>query len=185
MAQIITILSGGVPSPQGVIVPANTPIQFYNQSGQTVSITFNPNPNSGSSTLFQNVGNLTNGSYSSVLTPSSANGATNYNVIVSGGGSVGPYAIQEGSGYMIVLVTNNDAEPDPIAIPYGGNLQILSSNMNQYNLGWGVVNPFGAGNMGQTSSNVYGAQILYFGYSLSAQAKPGGEVGGGKVIIRS
>ena len=185
MAQVITLLAGGVPSPQGVILPAGTQIQFNNQSGQSVTINYTNQGNQNGllyPTFTQNP--IPNGGSSGVLSPNYANGAMNYTVTPSGGTASDPYAVQLGSGYMIVVVTNNNAEPDPIAIPYWGNLQIISANMNQqYDLTWVSLNPFGPGNMGETSSGVYGAQALYTGYTLSPQ--PGGAPGGGKVIIRS
>ena len=185
MAQIITILAAGVASPQGVILAASTQIQFNNQSGQPVTITYTANGSQGvNNNLFPPVTNpLPNGASSAVLTPIYANGAMNYTVTPSPGIAAGPYAIQLGQGYMIVTVSNNTTNPSPVAIPYGGNLQVFSADSKQYNLGWGVTNPFG--NMNQTSPTVYNAQTLWFGYSVTAQgmAGPGGELGGGKVIV--
>jgi len=182
MAQIITILAGGVASPQGVILAASTQIQFNNQSGQPVTITYTANGNQGGN-LFPPVSNpIPNGGNSGVLTPNYTNGAMNYTVTPSPGVAAGPYAIQLGSGNMVVGVTNNNTNPGSVVIPYGGNLQVISFDSSQYDIGWGPATPFN--NLNETGTNVYTAQTLEFGYSLTAQeAGPGGEIGGGHVII--
>jgi plastocyanin len=199
VVQTITIDSTLTPTPQAVKVAPGTEIEFVNNSGDTINITFNANPPGSpppnAQVLFNNTANIGPGE-SDTLTPLLSNGSTNYMVNVVGGSSYGPFAIQVGNGPLYVQVTydstNNVAMCDPgtVVIPVGGALQMINTDSNSYNIGWGgITNPFNpalttvGGNQGNSihQGTASAGTYTYTAGKVSAGEVPG--VGGGKVII--
>jgi plastocyanin len=200
VTQTITIGTNFTPTPQAVKVLTGTDIEFVNNSGQTINITFNPNPPGSpppnAQVLFTNTPNFGPGG-SSILTPLLANGSTNYMVNVVGGASYGPFAIQVGNGPLYVQVTFDTTEnevmcnPGTVVIPVGGALQMVNTDSNSYSIGWGagITNPFNpplivvGGFQGNAIHQGLGVAATY-NYSAS-KLDAGGvpQAGGGKVIF--
>jgi len=134
-------------NPEGCILPVTTQnVTFTNNSGYSIDIAFNP-PG-----IFAPVTGLSPTAPNNVNTqPAPTNVSVNYNVTVhlpAGPTTNGPYAIQAGSGAMIVTVSGNvggeTVSPDPVAIPAGGNLEMRPAiSSNKYNVGgWTNGDPF-------------------------------------------
>ena len=144
-AQNISITATGA-TPGGCILTAvQDTVTFTNSSGYSIDITFNPTG------IFNNVSNLSPTSGSNVNTqPAPVNASVNYYVTVYEPGVTvtnGPYAIQQGTGAMVVTVsgsgTNITCAPDPVAIPVGGNLKMSPAiSTSQYTVGWTNGDPF-------------------------------------------
>jgi hypothetical protein len=138
IVQVINIDSTFTASPKAVIIAAGTEVNFTNNSGATINITFEPNPPGPA--LFVNTPNLAPGTIDG-QTPQPANGSVNYYVNVVGGASHGPYAIQVGNGPLYIQVTYNNATgqgictPDQPVIPYLGYLEMISNDYN-YSVSW-------------------------------------------------
>ncbi|MGO9862400.1 MAG: hypothetical protein ACLPLR_02215 [Terriglobales bacterium] len=197
LVEIITIGANFTPSPQAVIVAPGTEIEFVNNTGFTINITFNPNPPGSppppAQLLFNNTPNIAPGG-NNTQSPLCANGSTNYMVNVVGGASYGPFAIQVGNGplYVQLSYVNSVVECDPgeVMIPIGGTLQMVNTDSNSYSIGWGVVtNPFNPPltTVGGVSGNVVHQSIAPAGtYTYTAgksmhKLVPGH--GGGKIVI--
>jgi hypothetical protein len=146
-SQTITIGTNFEPSPKGCTIapPGTLSITFTNNSGTTIDIQFETNPVYPNQIVFNNVSNLANGT-SNTQQPQVANATVNYNVI-AGGTPYGPYAIQVGNGPMYVQITYDTTKsagqctPDPIAIPPGGTLEMVSTDYT-YTVGWLTSDPF-------------------------------------------
>lgn len=118
-----------------------------------------------------------------------ANGSVNYIVSVNGAQVGGPYAIQVGAGPLYVEITSMYSQPDPIAVPAGGTLEIYSNDSNTYTIKWpAAFNPFptiseakpGAGN-NTPGTQVGPAQV--YAYTFSVKLLQGN--GGGTVKVLS
>jgi len=146
-SQTITIGTTFEPSPKGCIIapPGTLSITFTNNSGAPISIQFETNPVYPNQIVFNNISNLANNT-SNTQQPQVANATVNYNVIANGT-SHGPYAIQVGNGPMYVQVTYDTTKsagqcnPDPIAIPPGGTLEMVSTDYT-YEVAWPTSDPF-------------------------------------------
>ena len=127
--QTITINSSFVASPQAIIYGLGTTVEFINNSGVAINITFVANP--PGPTLFSNITNLANGASSS-QGPINVSGSANYYVNV-GATNYGPYAIQVGNGSLWVQVTSLDGVgqcvPAVAVIPVQGGLQMNSTDV--------------------------------------------------------
>jgi hypothetical protein len=135
----ISITAAGA-TPEGCILSTTqNSVSFTNNSGASISIAFNP------AGIFANINNLPAGQ-TSAPQPAPANAAVNYSVTV-GAAVNGPYAIQTGTGYMLVVVSTSGEEiictPDEVAIPVGGNLRLSpAANIDDYPVTWNNVDPF-------------------------------------------
>jgi hypothetical protein len=146
-SQTITIGTTFEASPKGCTIapPGTLSITFTNNSGAPISIQFETNPVYPNQIVFNNISNLANGT-SNTQQPQVANATVNY-YVTSGATSHGPYAIQVGIGPMYVQVTYDNAKgagqctPDPIAIPPGGTLEMVSTDYT-YSVGWPTSDPF-------------------------------------------
>ncbi|MGB9235013.1 MAG: hypothetical protein WCC04_11405 [Terriglobales bacterium] len=196
VVQQFTIDSTFTPTPQGVIIPSGTQVEFVNNSGSPVNITFNPNP-PATPTLFTNITNLANGAPSTPQSPQLTNGSVNYTIGPVGGLANGPFAIQVGLSnqnggpiYVQVLYTagEGDSQPDPVAIPEGGTLEMISLDPHTYTVGW-TKDPFvtplnqvaQTGNVPHTANGAVGS----YPYTLTLKNASQLGIGGGKVIIVS
>ncbi|MGA2966153.1 MAG: hypothetical protein ABSD64_08065 [Terriglobales bacterium] len=201
VVQTISIDSTFTPTPQAVKVLTGTEIEFVNNSGSTINITFNPNPPGSpppaAQLLFSPIGNISPGGSSTPQSPQSANGSTNYMVNMVGGASYGPFAIQVGNGplYIQVNYSNNAASCNPgeVVIPVGGQLQMVNTDSNSYSVGWGpgITNPFNPALTsvgGQQGNAIHQATAGAGTYTYTATKTSTNEVpssGGGKIIIKS
>ncbi|MFZ0796598.1 MAG: hypothetical protein WCA13_15130 [Terriglobales bacterium] len=125
--------------PEGCILTTlQNAVTFTNNSGYTIQIAFNPTG------IFTNITLPDPNTGSNVNTqPAPTNASVNYSVTVNlpAGPQVnGPYAIQTGTGYMVVTVSGSGDNlknvPDPVAIPVGGNLMMYTSSNNVYPVSW-------------------------------------------------
>jgi plastocyanin len=128
--QTITINSSFVASPQAIIYGLGTTVEFINNSGVAINITFVANP--PGPTLFSNITNLANGASSS-QGPINVSGSANYYVNV-GATNYGPYAIQVGNGSLWVQVTSLDVDwegvsGDPLSPVLQNVYKGMSSNV--------------------------------------------------------
>jgi hypothetical protein len=177
-------------NPEGCILTTiQTSVTFTNNSGYPIDITFNPTG------IFNNVTNLPPTAGSNVNTqPAPANFSVNYNVTVHiPGGTVtnGPYAIQAGTGSMVVMVSGSGNSitcvPDPVAIPVGGNLKMSPAvNSNQYAVAWTDGDPFTipittVDNVSHTENPQDGPGQYRFTVTKTSPRETG--PGGGKVIV--
>jgi hypothetical protein len=140
-AKVITINPGYVPTPQACKIAgsAQQEVTFTNNSGATIDIRFDGIPVIGN--VFSDITGLTDGNSSDPQLPQVANGTANYRVYVGGVKQAGgPYAIQVGNGPMYIQVTNVATgpmtNPDPVAIPYGGTLEMLPGDAHTYGVSW-------------------------------------------------
>ena len=138
----ITINSSFIPSPQGLKVQQGDTVNFQNNSGVDISIQFAPNP-PGLALSPTNPLPVPHGSSAGFTAPD-YDAAANYYIYV---GTVNqnptdPYAIQVGNGPLYVQVTwspslgAGQTNPDPVAIPAQGNLQMFSTDTTSYTATW-------------------------------------------------
>jgi len=191
--EVITIDSTFTPSPQGVILSSGTPVEFVNNSGATINITFNAN--APGPKLFDNITNLLNQNTSAQQQPQAVNGSVNYTITAVGGSTYGPFAIQVGGGPLYVQITYTAgagfSTPDPAVIPVGGTLEMVNLDPHSYGVGWGGGNnPFSpalnqvgraAGNSAHTSNVGAGT----YTYTLTTDHNPAAGSGGGKIKVVS
>jgi hypothetical protein len=170
--------------PEGCILTATqNSVTFTNNATSPVSIAFNP-PD-----ILTNISNLAVGGTSAAQTmPASA--SVNYSV--TGANVNGLYAIQSGSGFMLVTVSggvgNENCSPEKVAIPLGGNLQMQPAvSTDGYNVAWSDGDPFtkpittvDSVSHADDSSDGTG-EYPYTVTRVSIQG--GGGNGGGKVIV--
>jgi hypothetical protein len=140
-SQTITIDGTLVPSPQGCIVSApvgqQIAVTFNNTSGSPISITFTPQG------VFADIPSFTG------TQTRYAQGGTNTTVnYVINGVIAEPYAIQIGSGPMVITLSQTNTgttqySPNPVAVPLGdatqsGTVKIVSAAPGGagYNLTW-------------------------------------------------
>ncbi|MGO8985254.1 MAG: hypothetical protein ACLPHI_06685 [Terriglobales bacterium] len=183
----ITITANDATPEGSILTPQQTSVEFYNNSGTTISIAFTP------AGVLTNVNNLLNGQTS---TPQSmpANTSVNYSVTIGGViNPLGPFAIQAGTGAMVVTVsgtTDITCSPDPVAIPAGGNLMMKPAvSTNNYPVGWDDGDPFTVpitrvDSASHTDDPVNGGPG-YYPYTVTEPSPLLKGGGGGTVIIRS
>jgi hypothetical protein len=189
----ITINNGLVPNPQGYFLAAGGSITFTNTSGGTIDITFSP------SGVFNNFSLNNNASHTQ--SAQVQNGGVSYYV---NGNLLQPYAIQVGTGPMVVQITtvNNVVTYNPAysAIPVSGALEMNGDLA--YSVLWSGTDPFNppltqvragmGGNSVHTGIPTVG-QYIYNCASTSpslvskkgdSPMPPVGNGGGGRIIIR-
>ncbi|HXM10214.1 MAG TPA: hypothetical protein VN946_09735 [Terriglobales bacterium] len=171
--------------PEGYILTATqNSVTFTNNATSPVSIAFTP------SDILTDISNLAVGGTSAAQTmPASA--SVNYCVTV---GAVvnGPFAIQSGNGFMVVMVRgsagNENCNPNLVAIPLGGNLQMQPAiSTDGYTVNWTDGDPFiepitKVDSATHTDDPADGTgEYPYTVTSVSIQG--GGGNGGGRVIV--
>jgi len=131
-------------SPKAIKIPVGDGVSFTNGSGASINIQFEPNPPGPQ--LCVNSGPIAPGS-SYAQGPFNVDGSVNYYVYQGTTVKSGPYAIQVGSGPLYIQITysqaltNGQCTPDPVALPYGGTLQMISNDYT-YNVSWPGGDPF-------------------------------------------
>jgi hypothetical protein len=184
----ISVGSGFVPSPQGCTVPPNGSVNFTNNSGATITVTVTP------ASIF-NIGTFTlPAGESQLLTAQVASGSVTYCI---NNNVQQPYAIQVGSGPMVVQIAGGSSTtytPQFTAIVTSGALQMNGDQ--KYSIVWAGGQPVTPANLttvfqGMSNNAVHTglATAGQFSYNASPSgitAKMGGVGGGGggKIIIR-
>ena len=177
-------------TPEGCILSTvQNAVTFTNNSGYVIDITFT------SKGIFTDITGLTPTPPNNFNTQSApANVSVNYNVAVHASGVTeinGPYAIQTGTGYMVVTVSgsgNNLATvPDEVAIPVAGNLMMYTSSNASYPVAWADGDPFThpittVDNTSHTDDPVNGGPGEY--PFQVGQPSPDSIPGAGTVIVR-
>ena len=177
-------------TPEGCILTmVQNAVTFTNNSGYVIDIKFNPTG------IFTDIIGLTPTSPNNFDTQSApSNMAVNYNVTVYESGETvinGPYAIQTGTGYMVVTVSgsgnNLTNTPEEVAIPVAGNLMMYTSSNDSYPVAWTDGDPFThpittVDNSSHTDDPVNGGPGEY-PYQVG-QPSPKDVPGAGTVIIR-
>ena len=188
----ITVGSSLIPSPQGCVIPAGGSVNFTNNSGGTITVTVIPSSvfGIGSFTL-QNGGSQ----LLSAAPPQAPNGSVSYYI---NGNSQQPYAIQVGTGPMLVQITggiNPTYTPQVTAMAAGGTLQMNGDQA--YNIVWTSGQPVTPPTLTRVAAGMGGNPVHTgiptagsFPYNCapgSRDAKLGevGNGGGGKIIVRS
>jgi hypothetical protein len=130
------------------VSPGDT-VNFSNASSTaTIVITFAANPpnvaNPGPPLFGVTSITLAPGANSlQTVLSTTTDGSVNYFVSVNGVQVGGPYAIQVGNGPLYVTIGNNNTNPDPVAVPPGGTLEMYSTDTKTYHLHWTTTgNPF-------------------------------------------
>jgi len=177
-------------TPEGCILSTTqNAVTFTNNSGYVIDINFNP------SGIFTNVIGLSPTSPNNSNTQSApANTSVNYNVTVYETPQVtnGPFAIQRGTGYMVVTVSGSGDNltnvPVDVAIPVGGNLMMYTSSNNVYPVAWTDGDPFDTDPITTVDNAVHTGDPVNGGpdpypYQVG-QPGPNNNPGAGTVIVR-
>jgi hypothetical protein len=197
LAQTITIDPTLTPTPQGALLASDTPVQFTNNSGYTINITFYPNPpavspNPAGPTMFTNITNLLDGQTSQQLTPNPTTGSVNYKISAVGGSTTGPFAIQEGTAPIYVIFSDvasaPECTPSDVAVPDDGSIEMTNYDTNTYGVGW-VTDPLSpplnsVGGAGGNSARTATGALGIYTYSATLP-RPNASGGGGKVRVVS
>jgi hypothetical protein len=135
--QQVNINSQGNASPPGVKINNAQPVQFNNNSGSAISISFLNTAITG-----QRVFNDLNIAAGQNVTesPLVSDITVNYNLNI-GGNSYGPYAIEVGTGPLQISVTNGYPNPSTAVIPPNGEIQFAATD-TQCSISWGSNDPF-------------------------------------------
>jgi|1185.fasta_scaffold02018_2 hypothetical protein len=129
----VHIASGGVVSSNGYIkIASQDTVTFFNGAAFPVNIVFTSN--------FSQITHLQPGQTSPAIGGSPLNITVDYTIYNANTGqpSGGPYAIEFGTGPLIVHISNLDTSPGAIAIPAGGEIQFNSDAT--YNVTWKFAN---------------------------------------------
>lgn len=138
----ITIDPTFTPSWKGLKVQQGDTVNFQNNSGVDISIQFAPNsPGPALSPI--NPLPVPNNSSNGFTAPN-YDAAANYHIYVgtTNENPDNPHAIQVGNGPLYVQVTwsqslgEGQTNPDPVAIPAQGNLQMFSTDTTSYTVSW-------------------------------------------------
>jgi hypothetical protein len=125
----ITIAPGGTVISNGSLKITNQDsITFHNTSGFAVNIVFTG--------VFSPITNLQQGGTQAPNGGPALNTTINYKIVNASTGQQtgGPYSIEFGVGAMTVTVTNLTTNPDPIAVPPGGQVVFVCDA--KYNIVW-------------------------------------------------
>ncbi|MGA7293894.1 MAG: hypothetical protein WBW53_18610 [Terriglobales bacterium] len=181
---VITISSNGVISPPTYIIANGQPVTFTNDSGATLSVTFEAD--AFGVEVFDNVNDL-NPNTSNTQSPQVDDRTVNFN---TDGSTDYPYAVQVGSGPMYVKVTASVCTPDPVVIPRDGTIEMVSTDQN-YGVEWNASNgdPFKpplteiylSGNPLTVPHTEY-LPANDYAYTITSPVEG---PGGGKVIVKS
>jgi hypothetical protein len=183
----VSISSTGVVSPATGIMMNNQSVQFTNNTGAQITVTFQADGQG--ETVFPNTPVPGNGGTATV-SPQTSDRTANFNI---DGSNSFPYAIQVGAGPLYVLVSwdtslaEADCNPSPAVIPAGGTVKMFreSTDSHTYSVRWPniVSNPFtppltsadGLVHTANTTGNL--------GYTLNSPA-PGDQIGHGAGTIK-
>jgi len=125
----ITIQPGGIVTTNSNLKITNSDaITFHNGAGFAVNIVF--------TSVFGPINGLANGLTQSPNGGPGLNTTINYRIYNASTGAMtgGPYAVQIGTGPLIVTVNNLNTSPDPIQVPPGGQIQFVCDA--KYNIAW-------------------------------------------------
>ncbi len=125
----VQIAAGGVVSANGYIkIGSQDTVAFYNGASFPVNIVFTSN--------FSEIAGLQPGRTSAAIGGTTLNTTVNYTIYNANTGqpASGPYAIEFGTGPLVVRITNLNTSPGAIAIPAGGEIQFNSDAT--YNITW-------------------------------------------------
>ncbi len=136
--QLININWQGQANPAGVQINSDQSVQFNNNSGSTISITFAQTAISGK-TVFNNINNLGSGA-NFTEAPLVSDITVNYNVSLNGQ-TYGPFAIEVGTGQLEISVSGTEPTPSIGAIPPNGEIQFTATD-EQYAITWQDGDPF-------------------------------------------
>lgn len=190
----VTIDNTFTPSRKAFIVALGDQVDFVNNSGASITIQFEPNPPGPvvSADL-----SAPNGATAGFVAPNT-NASANYYIYSGGVQESGPYAIQVGTGPLYVQVSYSTVHlagqctPDPIALPYGGALEMISNDYN-YTVTWPNGDPFqglnsiGVGAPNNSPHTEKLSALLDYRYRVTKTAqgiKEGTGNGGGTVKVR-
>lgn len=156
----VHIAMGGVVSSNGYIKIASIDtVSFYNGAAFPVNIVFTSN--------FPQISNLQPGQTSPAIGGSPLNVTVNYTVYNANTGQAtgGPYAVEFGTGPLVVHISNLNTSPGSIAVPAGGEIQFNSDAT--YNVTWKYSNgsPANVWNPqpGQIAVGLNGVQVALAG----------------------
>jgi hypothetical protein len=136
--QLVNINRQGQASPAGVQIANGQSVQFNNNSGSPISITFSATAISNQ-TVFNDINNLASGA-SYTEAPLVANITVNYNVSMNND-VYGPFAIEVGTGQLEISVTAATPTPRIGAIPPNGEIQFNATD-HQCTITWQNSDPF-------------------------------------------
>lgn len=124
--QQINVNSQGA-NPAGVQIDDSQEVQFNNNSGSAISITF-ANTAITNQRVFNDIPNIPAGQ-SSTESPLISNITVNYTVAINGG-TFGPFAIEVGTGAFQINGTGGTPNPLVAVIPPNGEIQFSSTDQN-------------------------------------------------------
>jgi hypothetical protein len=187
--QLVNINSQGMASPAGVSIANGQPVQFNNNSGTTISITF-ANTAVSNQRVFNDIASLGPGQ-STTESPLINDKTVNYTLSI---GTNGPFAIEVGVGPMEISVTSELPNPLVAVIPPNGEVQFTATD-NQCDIHWENNNdpfnpPLNTVYVGQSNNQIgqeQGNSAANFGYTLGdivADEAGGDGVGGGGGTIK-
>jgi hypothetical protein len=182
-AKLISISATHVPSPGACIIANGQSVTFANSSVNAVGVFFEPD--AFGVAVFNNI--TVPGNSSTTVSPLVNNRTVNYN---TDGSTTYPYAIQVGNGPLYVKVTGGYTTPDPAVVPFGGTIEIISTD-NNYTINWNTTNgnPFPGLTHIYTASNpltrAYSENlpVADYAYTITQGITLGS--GGGTVKIKS
>ncbi len=125
----VHIATGGVVSSNGYIKIASLDtVSFYNGAAFPVNIVFTSN--------FSQISSLAPGQTSPAIGGSPLNVTVDYTIYNANTGQPtgGPYAVEFGTGPLVVHISNLNTTPGSIAVPAGGEIQFNSDAV--YNITW-------------------------------------------------
>jgi hypothetical protein len=202
-ALLITITSTGVAPAQATPIISNgQPVTFTNVSPSQATITFVPDPvnvgqwlfGSGIPVTLAAATNPPNPNSSKTLSPNYPNRTVNYSITIAGNPiPFGPYAIQVGTpgpSPLFIAVNNDITTPDPVVVPVGGWIEMVSLDTYTYDVTWTPSNPFGLTQIKPGIGNNSPVQdqprlSLVYRYSIAPKAGLAQAHGGGTIKVGS
>ncbi len=137
-AKLININPQGQANPATCKIDFGQNVDFSNNSGSTISITFAPTAIHHYK-VFDDIPSLASGSNYTEL-PLVDRITVNYNVSM-GGQTYGPFAIEVGTGPLEISVTNINPTPGTGSIPPNGEVLFDSTDVT-YDVSWQPQDPF-------------------------------------------
>src|SRR5258708_6361441 len=189
--QQININSQGA-NPAGVQIDNTQPVQFNNNSGSPISITF-ANSAITNQRVFNDIANIPAGQ-SSTESPLLSNITVNYTVTINGS-SFEPCAIEVGSGAFQINGTGGTPNPLVAVIPPNGQIQFNSTDQN-WPINWKdnhdpfipLLTEVYVGQANNIVGTEHGSSAKNFPYTLGTSAPPPkghrvGTGGGGTIKV--
>lgn len=176
-------------NPAGVLIDDGQPVQFNNNSGSAISITFASTAITDEQ-VFADIPNIPSGG-SFTESPLLQDKAVNYSITI-GQNTCGPFAIQVGTGAFQIDGTGGNPDPNVAAIPPNGNVIFNSTDQNWF-FNWEDGDPFRppltevyVGLANNQPATEKGASAKNFSYTLQSSPPPpkshSVETGGGGTI---